>query len=132
MRFGNLLSEILLDQQTDRYCDSLRADCRAWRRRRKKDEGLLESALAKPKNLAAYGKPILPELAASYAYGIVRNHPFADGNKRVGLIVAGTFLCLNGWELNASEVDAANIFFQLADGKVSEKELADWFENNCS
>src|SRR5450756_3207565 len=69
-----------------------------------RDEGLLDSALGKPLNLFAYGKPSLFDLAASYGYGIVKNHPFIDGNKRTGFIVAVTFLELNGLRFAASEV----------------------------
>ena len=75
-----------------------------------RDEGLMDSALGKPKNLFAYGKPNLFALAAGYAFGLVRNHPFIDGNKRTGFVVAVTFLGCNGWYREASEVDAAVLF----------------------
>lgn len=97
-----------------------------------RDEALLESALARPRNLLCYGKPVpsLAKLAASYAFGIVRNHPFVDGNKRTGLVVAFTFLELNGVEVNASEEDAYEVFMSLASGDLSEKSLSGWLEEN--
>ncbi len=97
-----------------------------------RDEALLDSALAKPKNLAAYKSPTVFDLAAAYAFGIVRNHPFVDGNKRTGLVVSGMFLYLNGWDLNAPEAETATTFLLLADGKFPKKKLADWFENHCT
>jgi len=96
-----------------------------------RDKNLLDSALARPKNLASYEDPSVFKLAAAYAFGIAKNHPFVDGNKRVALVVSGTFLYLNGWELNAPEAETANLFFDLAEGKIAEKELAGWFEENC-
>ena len=93
-----------------------------------RDEGLLSSALARPKNLLAYGEasPDLASLAAAYAYGIARNHPFVDGNKRTALVAARTFLILNGVDLNATQDDKVLAFLNLAEGAVSEEELADW------
>ncbi|MBI4665773.1 MAG: type II toxin-antitoxin system death-on-curing family toxin [Nitrospinae bacterium] len=96
-----------------------------------REDGLLESALARPLNLHGYDNPPVFDLAAAYAFGIVRNHPFIDGNKRTGLVVAGVFLFLNGWDLAASEADAVTMFFRLAEGKITEKELAAWFKGNC-
>ena len=96
-----------------------------------RDEGLLESALGKPKNLFAYGKPSLCELAASYAFGIVRNHPFIDGNKRTGFVAAATFLDSNGWELTASEVDATLKTLALAASELTEAQYAVWLTENC-
>ncbi len=95
------------------------------------DEGALESALARPKNLVSYGKPSIFDLAAAYGYGIVQRHPFTDGNKRTGLVVSALFLYLNGWELDAPEAGTADLFFRLADGRVTQKALARWFEANC-
>ena len=95
-----------------------------------RDEGLLESALARPQNLAAYGDAPIHVLAASCAYGLARNHPFVDGNKRCAFLVAAVFLELNGWELTASEADAAMTFLKLAAGELKESELASWFERN--
>jgi death-on-curing protein len=96
-----------------------------------RDEGLLESALSKPQNLFAYGQPSIFQLAASYAFGIVKNHPFIDGNKRTGFVAAGAFLDSNGFELTASEVDATLKTFGLAAGEVSESEYATWLEKSC-
>ena len=95
-----------------------------------RDEGWLESALAKPQNLFAYGKPNLFELAASYAFGIVRNHPFIDGNKRTGFVAAAAFLDTNGLELIASEVEATVKTLALAAGEVSEAQYATWLKAN--
>jgi death-on-curing protein len=93
-----------------------------------RDEGLLLSALARPQNLAAYGDPPpdLAALAASYAYGIARNHPFIDGNKRVALVAARTFLLINGGDLVASQEEKYVTFLRLAEGGLSEDELAGW------
>jgi death-on-curing protein len=96
-----------------------------------RDENLLESALARPKHLFTYRRPVsLPRLAAAYAFGIVRNHPFIDGNKRTGLIVAFTFLELNGLEVHAAEEDAYQIFMRLASGKLTEPALTKWLTHN--
>jgi death-on-curing protein len=92
-----------------------------------RDQGLLESAMARPENRAAYGEPDLCELAASYAYGLARNHPFADGNKRTAFVVSATFLILNGRDLTAMEIEVVEAFLRLAAGEFSESELADWF-----
>jgi death-on-curing protein len=92
------------------------------------DEGLLQSALARPQHLAAYGDPPpdLAALAASYAFGIARNHPFIDGNKRTALVVARTFLLVNGTNLEASQEEKYLTFLQLAEGSLPEEELAAW------
>lgn len=95
-----------------------------------RDEGLMDSALGKPRNLFAYGQPSLFELAASQAFGLVRNHPFIDGNKRTGFIVALTFLQLNGWRLEASEVDATLRTLALAAGEMTEAAYAEWLKAN--
>ena len=97
-----------------------------------RDAGLLESALAKPRNLFAYGEPTLFEMAASYSYGIIRNHPFVDGNKRTGFLVGATFLEINGWLLNASEAQATEAIMSVAAGTLSEKELAAWYKRHCA
>ena len=96
-----------------------------------RDERLLLSALARPQNLLAYGEPPpdLPSLAAAYAYGIARNHPFVDGNKRTALVAARTFLILNGVNLEATQDGKVLTFLNLAEGTISEKELADWIRN---
>ena len=93
-----------------------------------RDEGLLKSALARPQNLLAYGDPPpdLAGLAAAYAYGIARNHPFIDGNKRTALIVARLFLLLNGRNLLATQEEKYSTFLALAAGKLEEEELANW------
>ena len=93
-----------------------------------RDRGLLESALARPHNLAAYGEPAAFDLAAAYAFGIAKNHPFVDGNKRVALVASVTFLELNGWQFMAAEEDAAIAFLGLAGGKVTEQDLSRWLE----
>jgi death-on-curing protein len=95
-----------------------------------RDDGLLESALARPQNLAAYGEPTVFELAAAYAFGIARNHPFIDGNKRTCLVAAYAFLRLNGKRLRAGEADAVATILRLAAGELPEVELADWFAAN--
>jgi len=97
-------------------------------------EGLLESALARPRNLAAYStkRPTLFELAAAYAYGLARNHPFIDGNKRTALLVALTFLEVNGIRFHAEQDDAYLTFEALAAGRISEKELATWLSRNST
>jgi death-on-curing protein len=97
-----------------------------------RDLGLLQSALARPRNRAAYkGVPTVFELAAAYGYGIVGNHPFNDGNKRTGFVVCAVFVELNGWRLEAAEADAAVTFLALAAGSLQEAELAVWLEKNC-
>ena len=95
-----------------------------------RDEGLLDSALGKPQNLFAYGKPSLFKLAASYAFGIVKNHPFIDGNKRTGFVAAAAFLDSNGYELTASEVEATLKTLGLAAGDVSEAQYEAWLGEN--
>ena len=97
-----------------------------------RDQGLLESALARPQNLAAYGDPDSAALAASYAFGIARNHPFVDGNKRTALVVLEFFLALNGWVLTADDVDCVVTLLALADGTLPEAELADWIRKNSA
>ena len=93
-----------------------------------RDEGLLLSALARPENLNAYGENVdLASLAASYAFGIAKNHPFLDGNKRTALVVAVTFLNLNGLDFDAPEEETFLAFLKLAEGSLSEDELASWF-----
>lgn len=95
-----------------------------------RDEGLLSSALARPQNIFAYGQPPpdLATLAAAYAYGLARNHPFVDGNKRTALIAARTFLLLNGANLEAGQDEKFLTFQRLAEGSLTEEELADWIQ----
>jgi len=97
-----------------------------------RDPGLLESALARPKNLLAYAEkePDLALLAASYAWGLARNHPFVDGNKRTAYVVCRTFLKLNGWDLDASPEEKYLTFLQLAEGRLGEEELASWIRSH--
>jgi death-on-curing protein len=92
-----------------------------------RDMGLFESAMARPMNLAGYGEPDAAALAAGYAYGLARNHPFVDGNKRTAAVVSETFLDLNGWTLIASDAELVVAFMALAAGELLEEELADWF-----
>jgi death-on-curing protein len=95
-----------------------------------RDENMLESAPAKPRQLFAYGKPSLCDLAASYVFGVVKNHPFIDGNKRTGFMLGAGFLELNGHEFHASEADAAVRTLALAAGEMSEAEFAAWLKSN--
>jgi len=95
-----------------------------------RDEHLLESALARPQQLLAYGKPDMPKLAAAYAAGIVKNHPFLDGNKRTGFMMGAGFLERNGFEFCATEVDAVLKTLALAAGKISEAAYAAWLKAN--
>jgi len=95
-----------------------------------RDEGLLASGLAKPQNLFIYGKPSPPEMAASHAAGIVLNHPFLDGNKRTGFMLAATFLELNGLGFTASEESVVRITLALAAGKLKEADYAVWLKEN--
>jgi death-on-curing protein len=97
-----------------------------------RDETLLESALAKPHNVFAYSdEPDIFRLAASYAFGIARNHAFLDGNKRTALAVSATFLDRNGWDIVASKEDLYFTFLHLAEGSLSEEELATWFTQHA-
>lgn len=91
-----------------------------------RDEGLLESALAKPQNRFACGSPTLAELAARYAAGIVRNHPFLGGNKRTGFMMAAVFLEVNGQVVTATEESVVQNMQALAAGKLSEADYAAW------
>jgi death-on-curing protein len=95
-----------------------------------RDEGLLESALARPRHRAAYAQPDAADLAAAYGDGIVSNHSFVDGNKRTGFVAAATFLLLNGHAFEASEGDVVTTFEQLAAGGLTEQRLANWFRVN--
>lgn len=102
-----------------------------------RDAGLLASALARPQHLVAYAAedgdgPDAAALAAAYAFGIARNHPFVDGNKRTALAVAETFLTLNGLRLTASDAQVVVAFVALAAGELGEEELADWFREHLA
>jgi death on curing protein len=96
-----------------------------------RDITLLESALARPQNLYAYQSPTLFELAASYAYGIIKNHPFIDGNKRSSFVVSLLFLELNGYELITSREEKVSTFLKLASDSLTEQELTAWFQEHC-
>lgn len=95
-----------------------------------RDEGLLLSALARPQNLLAYSEetPEISALAASYGFGIAKNHPFIDGNKRTALVVTRTFLLLNEFNLNATQEEKYLTFLKLAEGNLTEEELAAWIK----
>lgn len=95
-----------------------------------RDEHLLESALARPRQLFHYGKPSMAEMAAAYAAGIVKNHPFLDGNKRTGFMLGAGFLERNGHEFHATEADAVVSTLALAAGAMTEAEYAGWLEAN--
>lgn len=95
-----------------------------------RDEGLLESALARPQQLYHYGKPSMPEMAAAYTAGIVKNYPFLDGNKRTGFMMGAGFLERNGYEFTASEAEVVIRTLALAAGETSEADYATWLEEN--
>jgi len=96
-----------------------------------RDEGLLDSALSRPQNLLAYGENTdIAALAASYAYGIARNHAFIDGNKRTALVVTRTFLAMNGVDLSATQQEKYLTFLKLAEGSIDEEQLADWIRQH--
>jgi death on curing protein len=95
-----------------------------------RDQGMLESALDRPKNKWAYERAELAELAAAYAYGIARNHPFVDGNKRTSLLALYTFLGVNGVDFEVPEAEAAAMILSLAAGEVSEESLTRWIRDN--
>ena len=100
---------------------------------RARDVGLLESALARPRNLAAYGDdPSIFNLAAAYSVGIARNHPFVDGNKRMAFLAAAVFLDLNGYEVTPTEVEVVDTMVRLAQGALGQKRLSIWFKNVAS
>jgi death on curing protein len=92
-----------------------------------RDVGAVESALARPQNLAAYEQPDAAALAAAYAFGLARNHGFADGNKRTAWVVARLFLADNGYHVSFDPADAVKTVESLAAGAISERELAEWF-----
>jgi death on curing protein len=95
-----------------------------------RDEGLLASALHRPQNLHAYANPSICDLAASYAFGLIKNHPFVDGNKRIGFATAVLFLEINGASFAAGEVDAVIQTLALAAGKLDEAGYSTWLEAN--
>jgi len=93
-----------------------------------RDESLLDSAINRPKHLFAYGKPSIFQMAASYAHGIVKNHPFLDGNKRAGFIAAALFIETNGYRFQAPEEEAVLETLSLAASETSEEAYATWLE----
>ncbi|HUD94654.1 type II toxin-antitoxin system death-on-curing family toxin [Sphingobium sp.] len=97
-----------------------------------RDRGLFESAMARPQQIAHYGEPDAAALAAVYAYGLARNHPFVDGNKRIAAVISETFLMLNGYCLVATDAELVVAFLELAAGTLSEDELADWFRQHLA
>ena len=97
-----------------------------------RDEGLLDSALARPRNRFLYSPDSdLAELAASYGFGLAKNHPFVDGNKRAAFHAVGLFLLINGHELSASQVEATQVMMGLAENELSEEEFAAWIRRNA-
>ena len=97
-----------------------------------RDQGLLESALARPFNLAAYEKPDAAALAASYAVALARNHPFVDGNKRTAYVALELFLAMNGFELIASDIECTVTMLAVAPGDIDEVALAEWVRHNIA
>lgn len=96
-----------------------------------RDEGLLESALARPENVAAYGQPDFADLAASYGMGLAKNHPFVDGNKRASFLAVGLFLYLNGYRLRASQAEATLTMIAVAGSEITEAEFSAWIRDHA-
>ena len=97
-----------------------------------RDENVLESALARPQQKWQYAEDTdISTLAAAYGFGLVKNHPYRDGNKRIGFLAMVTFLEMNGHEFNATDVEVVAEILALADGRVSEPELTDWVSDHC-
>ena len=97
-----------------------------------RDAGLLDSALGRPQHLAAYGEPDIAALAAAYGWGISRNHPFIDGNKRTAFVAIELFLQLNGGALHASDADCVLTMLSVAAGDLPEDTLADWLRRHAA
>lgn len=97
-----------------------------------RDPGLLASALARPENVAAYGHPDAAALAAAYGYGISRNHPFIDGNKRTAFVAIELFLTLNGYDLEIDDAQCVLTILQVAAGEITEDELAAWIRDHLA
>ena len=95
-----------------------------------RDEGLLDSALARPLNLSMYAEPDLADLAASYGVGLAKNHAFVDGNKRAAFLAVGLFLALNGHRLHATQADATLTMLAVAAGDIDEVSFADWIRSH--
>ncbi len=92
-----------------------------------RDPGALQSALHRPKDLFAYGSPDLADLAGAYAFGLARNHPFTDGNKRISNVVSETFVLLNSRDVDATDEERVRMWLALASGEINEGAIADWF-----
>ncbi len=97
-----------------------------------RDAGLLDSALAKPCNLASYGNPDAADLAAAYGLGLAKNHPFIDGNKRTAFVALELFLALNGWELTADDAGCVLTMLAMASGELNEAGLAAWVRKHSA
>ena len=97
-----------------------------------RDEGLLESALARPRQIDAYGQPDYADLAAAYGVGLAKNHPFVDGNKRAAFLAVGLFLFLNGWRLTATQADATLTMLAVAAGQMDEAAFAAWLRQHTA
>lgn len=97
-----------------------------------RDEARLESALARPQHLLAYGEPGIADLAAAYAFGIAQGHAFVDGNKRTSLVVTELFLALNGCELDADDAACVAVWTEIAAGTMSEPQLASWLREQMA
>ena len=97
-----------------------------------RDKGMFESAMARPRQLFAYGGPdtAIPDLAAAYAFGLARNHPFVDGNKRTAYVVCRTFLILNGWDIVGSPEDRYAAFLSMSAGEMDSDAFTDWLRNH--
>jgi death-on-curing protein len=97
-----------------------------------RDIALIESALARPQDLRANGEPVsIPRLAAAYCYGLIKNHGFVDGNRRLGAVACELFLNLNSYRLLADDAELVKMIFAVADGSLSEEELSAWMEKYC-
>ena len=96
-----------------------------------RDEGLLDSALARPLNLSVYGDPDFAALAASYGVGVAKNHPFVDGNKRAALLATGLFLYVNGYKLTASQAETTLTMLSVAAGDLAEDDFAAWLRQHA-
>ena len=97
-----------------------------------RDAGLFDSALVRPVNLAAYGEPDFAELAASYGFGLAKNHPFVDGNKRTAFVAMELFLALNGYQLQANDTDCVMTMLALAASELEEADFAAWLRQNSA
>lgn len=95
-----------------------------------RDEGLLQSALARPRNLVAYGTPDIADLAASYGTGLAKNHPFVDGNKRAAFLAVGLFLALNGHRLVSTQAEATLVMLDVASSVIDESTFAQWIRSH--